>query len=163
MFGKAADLFGRKPIFIAGMGAFSLLLLGAGFARNAILLDCICGLTGLASSAVLPPAVGTLGAVYEKPSRRKNAAFGCFSAGNPIGFAVGALASGVAAKIFDWRASFWLLAIVYALLTIMTVFVQPPDQKRPELGTFSETLKQFDILGTTLSVMGFAMLCSSLT
>jgi MFS family permease len=56
--------------------------------------------------AAVPPAIGKLGAVYEKPSRRKNRAFACFSAGNPLGFALGAFIAGVAMDVANWRTVF---------------------------------------------------------
>ncbi|KAJ5489502.1 hypothetical protein N7539_004392 [Penicillium diatomitis] len=70
-FGKLADMFGRKALFIIGMAGFSLSLLIAGFATNAIYMDVFSGVLGLFAAAVVPPAVGALGAVYEKPSKRK--------------------------------------------------------------------------------------------
>lgn len=90
------------------MGAFSVSCLIAGFAINAMYLVIFQGLLGLWSAAAVPPAVGILGAAYETPSKRKNYAFACFSAGNPVGFVFGCIFSGVAANLFSWRASFYL-------------------------------------------------------
>ncbi|KAI9744291.1 MAG: hypothetical protein M1818_002443 [Claussenomyces sp. TS43310] len=162
-FGKLADMFGRKPMFVASMGLFSVILVIIGFSKSPIFMDIFCGLVGLCSAAVVPPAVGTLGAVYVKPSKRKNAAFGCFSAGNPIGFAGGALMTGVVMKIFDWRASFWFLAIVYALFTLLTIWTVPTGPNHVRAKFNFETLKKFDILGTLLAILGIAMFSSSLT
>ena len=108
-FGRIADLFGRKPLFVASMGLYTAFSLAAGFAPNGLFLDCFNGLIGVCSAGAVPPAVGALGATYEKPSKRKNYAFACFSAGNPLGFAFGTIFSGIAAKLFGWRSSFWLL------------------------------------------------------
>lgn len=88
-FGKLADMFGRKVLFIIGMAGYTFSLLIAGFANNAIYMDVFSGIIGLFAAAVVPPAVGVLGATYEKPSKRKNLAFACFSAGNPLGFVGG--------------------------------------------------------------------------
>jgi MFS family permease len=90
------------------MGAFAVSSLIAGFSTNAMYLDVFGGLLGLWSAAAVPPAVGILGAAYEQPSKRKNKAFACFSAGNPVGFVFGCIFSGVAANLFNWRASFYL-------------------------------------------------------
>lgn len=107
-FAKVADTFGRRPLLIFSMGAFAISSLITGFATNAMYLDVFGGLLGLWSAAAVPPAVGILGAAYEKPSSRKNKAFACFSAGNPVGFVFGCLLSGAAADLFNWRASFYL-------------------------------------------------------
>lgn len=161
-FGKLADMFGRKVLFIIGMGGFTISLLIAGFATNAIYMDVFSGVLGLFAAAVVPPAVGALGATYEKPSKRKNLAFACFSAGNPLGFVGGMIISGVAAHLYNWRASFWALAVVYAIFTILTVWTVPADGfARTPLSV--QALKQFDLLGMGLVVVGFAFFSSSLS
>ncbi|CAI7648501.1 unnamed protein product [Penicillium glandicola] len=161
-FGKLADMFGRKALFIAGMAGFTISLLIAGFATNAIYMDVFSGILGLFAAAVVPPAVGTLGAVYEKPSKRKNRAFACFSAGNPLGFVGGMIISGIASYEYNWRASFWALAVIYAIFTGLTVWTVPPDgfAKMP---VNMDTLKKFDLLGTALIIVGFAFFSSSLS
>lgn len=155
-------MFGRKVLFIIGMAGFSISLLIAGFATNAIYMDVFSGVLGLFAAAVVPPAVGALGAVYEKPSKRKNLAFACFSAGNPLGFVGGMIISGVASYLYNWRASFWAHAVVYAIFTVLTVWTVPADGfARTPLSV--QALKKFDILGTVLIVIGFALFSSSLS
>ncbi|KAJ6051281.1 hypothetical protein N7499_010645 [Penicillium canescens] len=161
-FGKLADMFGRKTLFIIGMAGFTLSLLIAGFATNAIYMDVFSGILGLFAAAVVPPAVGALGAVYEKPSKRKNRAFACFSAGNPLGFVGGMIISGVASHEYNWRASFWALAVVYAIFTVLTVWTVPADgfARTP---VSLDALRRFDLLGTGLVIVGFAFFSSSLS
>ncbi|KAJ5160736.1 uncharacterized protein N7482_007740 [Penicillium canariense] len=161
-FGKIADMFGRKSLFIIGMAGFTLTLLVAGFATDAIYMDVFSGILGLFAAAVVPPAVGALGAVYEKPSKRKNRAFACFSAGNPLGFVGGMIISGVASYEYSWRASFWALSLVYAVFTALAVWTVPPDAfaRTP---VSMEAIRQFDLLGTALVIVGFAFFSSSLS
>ena len=63
------------------MFLFAVFALAAGFSKTPITLDVLSGIMGLMSAAAVPPASGILGVAYEKPSRRKNYAFACFSAG----------------------------------------------------------------------------------
>lgn len=116
---------------------------------------------GLLSAAAVPSAVGMLGAAYEKPSKRKNYAFAYFSAGNPLGFVFGTLFSGIATHLFNWRASFWLLAIIYLVITVLAFFIVPNDDSSMERPS-AQTLKKFDIGGTLLTVTGIGMFSSSL-
>ena len=95
MFGRVADLFGRKRILLVSLAFFTICTTVAGFATNAIFLDVFVGLIGVACAASVPPAIGKLGAVYDRPSYRKNRAFACFSAGYPVGFVLGAFVAGV--------------------------------------------------------------------
>lgn len=105
-FGRVADLFGRRTLFLLSMGSFSACMLVVGFASDAFYMDVFCGLSGVCSAAAVPPAVGKLSAVYDKPSRRKNRAFACFSAGNPVGFALGAFIAGISTAVASWRTVF---------------------------------------------------------
>ncbi|KAB8239664.1 uncharacterized protein BDW43DRAFT_9826 [Aspergillus alliaceus] len=82
-FEKLSDLFGRKVLYISAMTGFTLTLVTIGFTPSAIYMEVFLGILGLFSAAVVPPATGGLGAVYKEPSKRKNRAFACLSAGNP--------------------------------------------------------------------------------
>ena len=161
-FAKIADTFGRRPLLIFSMAAFSISSIITGFATNPLYLDVFCGLLGLWSAASVPPAIGILGAAYAVPSKRKNWAFACFSAGNPVGFVMGSIFSGIAANLFNWRASFYLLAIIYALFFLAAIWTVPDMQEGTE-GLSWQTLKRFDVFGILLSMAGLALFCASLT
>lgn len=162
-FGRVADLFGRRFLFLLSLGFFSICLLVAGFATNAIYMDVFCGLAGLSSAASVPPAIGKLGAVYDQPSRRKNRAFACFSAGNPVGFVLGAFIAGVTMEISTWRAAFWVMSVIYAFFFVAAWWTTPLDTEQ-KLGGFNlETFVKFDLFGALLAVVGVAMFTAALT
>ncbi|KAG9246350.1 major facilitator superfamily protein [Calycina marina] len=161
-FAKVADTFGRRPLLIFAMGAFAACALVAGFATNAMYMDVFCGLMGLWAAAAVPPAIGILGAAYERPSKRKNRAFACFSAGNPIGFVFGSILSGAAAQIFNWRASFYLLAIIYGVLFVAAIWTVPETQGQKERLSW-DAIKRFDVFGVLLSIAGISFFCAGLT
>ncbi|KAF1989118.1 aminotriazole resistance protein [Aulographum hederae CBS 113979] len=161
-FGRFADLFGRKYLFVGSLGLFAVFAVGAGFSNDALTLDILNGVMGLMSAAAVPPAQGSLGTVYEYPSKRKNAAFACFSAGNPLGFVFGMVFSGIFAQVFNWRASFFMLAIIYAVITVLAIFTMPPDTTlRREFSL--ETMKEFDVVGTGLTIAGIGMFSAGLS
>ncbi|KAH6714994.1 major facilitator superfamily domain-containing protein [Leptodontidium sp. MPI-SDFR-AT-0119] len=162
-FAKVADTFGRRSLLISAMGAFCIASLVAGFATNAMYMDVLCGFLGLFSAAAVPPAVGILGAAYAVPCKRKNYAFACFSAGNPVGFVMGSIFSGIASNIFNWRASFYLLAIIYAFFFLAAIWTVPRTQQGQTQKLEWDVLKKFDLLGVLLSITGIALFCSSLT
>ena len=146
---------------IFSLGAFSIFSLVTGFATNAMYLDILIGVLGLWSAGAVPPAVGTLGAAYERPSKRKNRAFACFAAGNPLGAVLGTIFSGIAAHLFSWRASFFLLAIIYVVFLVISIFTVPKTQKNTEKLSW-DALKKFDLVGIFLSMTGIALFSSSL-
>ncbi|RMZ80826.1 hypothetical protein DV737_g2872, partial [Chaetothyriales sp. CBS 132003] len=163
LFGRIADLFGRRLLLIYSMGIYTICVLAAGFATNAVMIDIFSGLIGICCAASFPPAIGKLGAVYEKPSWRKNRAFACFSAGYPTGFVLGAFLAGVATQLASWRATFWVIAVIYGFFTLAAWWTVPPDTEQ-RLGGFNlETLAKFDFLGAFLAIAGLTALTASLT
>ncbi|KAH7089623.1 major facilitator superfamily-domain-containing protein [Paraphoma chrysanthemicola] len=161
-FGSVADLFGRKSMFVVSMLLFSIVSLGAGFSQDGITLDILCAVLGVFSASAVPPAQGILGVIYEKPSPRKNKAFGCFSAGNPLGFVFGTILAGVFTQIFSWRAGFWLLAIVYFCTTIVAYLAVPKDMT-PRKKFNAETIKKLDLPGTVMTIFGIGTFCAALS
>lgn len=162
-FGRVADLFGRRPLLIYSMAAFTVCMLITGFSQNAMMAEVFLALSGIACASVVPPAIGKLGAIYEKPSRRKNRAFACFSAGNPVGFVLGAIAAGIVTKIASWRASFWAMAVIYGFFTVAAWFTTPQDSEQSLGGLNWHTLKQMDWLGAVLALAGIGMFTAAFT
>lgn len=163
LFARLADLFGKRSMFITSLFLFSILCLGSGFARTPITLDILMGLVGLTTASAVPPAQGMLGVIYARPSKRKNAAFACFSAGNPLGFVAGMVAGGVAAGVAGWRGAFWFLAIVYAGFTIVAIFNVPKDPSAKEKWEGWETVGKLDVVGNLLALAGIGLFSSALS
>jgi MFS family permease len=160
-FGSIADLFGRKSMFIGSMLLFSVFCLGMGFSKNGLTLDIISGVLGIFSASAVPPAQGMLGVIYEKPSKRKNKVFGCFSAGNPLGFVFGTIFGGIATTIASWRAGPWLIAVVYLCVSIIALFTVPKDTT-PKQKFNDETVKRLDLPGTSMTILGIGCFCAAL-
>ena len=141
---------------------FAVFALVAGFSKAPITLDVLCGVLGIFSASAVPPAVGILGVAYGKPSKRKNAAFACFSAGNPLGYVFGTIFGGLAANLFNWRAAFYLIAIIFLAFTIIGYFTIPKDWTDKEPLNWV-AVKRFDILGTILTIGGIGMFSAALS
>ncbi|KAF2210494.1 hypothetical protein CERZMDRAFT_113390 [Cercospora zeae-maydis SCOH1-5] len=162
LFAKLADLFGRRLLFVVSLLLFSIFALGAGFANEAITLDVLNGVLGLFNASAVPAAQGLLSLSHPTSSKRRNYAFACFAAGNPLGFAFGAIFGGVAATIFNWRASFRLIAIVFFVFTVIGAATIPQDpETKKKLN--KDTLKHFDLVGVLCVVFGIGMFSASLS
>jgi MFS family permease len=162
LFGRVADLFGRRWMLVGSLGVYSAVMLVAGFADNAIYIDCMSGLSGLCGAAAVPPAIGKLGAVYAQPSWRKNRAFACFSAGYPVGFVLGAFIAGVATQVASWRVSFWTMSVLFACFTVVAAWTVPGDSEQ-QVSVGWGTWREFDLLGAALTVVGIGMFTASFT
>jgi MFS family permease len=148
-------------MFIASLFLFSVFCLGAGFSQDGMTLDVLCGVLGIWSACAVPPAQGMLGTIYEQPGKRKNYAFGAFSAGNPLGFVFGTILAGLFTQVFSWRAGFFLLAIVYFCTTVVAYFMVPKDTTAKQT-LDDETFKKLDLPGTAMTIFGIGMFCAAL-
>jgi MFS family permease len=158
-FGKTADLFGCKAQLLGGMAFLSLMSLVASFSPNPTAVNVLCGFLGLGTAVISPPAIGTLFATYPEGQRRNKAA-GALGAGNPIGFILGSVSSGLATKIYGWRSSFIVVAIFFFIMTLLAFWTMP---KSPRSGSLKTEAKRFDWLGTSLIILGMSLFCAALT
>lgn len=149
-------------MFVGSLFLFAAFCLIAGFSKTGISMDILNGVLGLFSASAVPPAVGTLGIVYSRPGKRKNAAFATFAAGNPLGFVCGTILGGIAASVAGWRASFWLNAIIFLCFSIIAFFTVPRDNTDKEPLNIN-TLKRFDIVGAFATVCGIGMFSAALS
>lgn len=105
--GRAADIYGRKRMFLVGLGLFTAASLGGGLAQEGWQLLAARAAQGL-GAAVLAPATLTLltAAVPEGPARTK--AIGTWMAVGAGGGAAGGLIGGALTDALSWR---WVLLI----------------------------------------------------
>jgi len=105
--GRLADLFGRRKIFLIGLGLFTAASLLGGFATNQATLIAARSLQGV-GAAVLSPATLTILTVTFRDQRARAKAFGVWSAVAAGGGAAGALFGGILTQYLSWR---WILFV----------------------------------------------------
>ncbi len=105
--GRAGDLFGRKRMFLVGLGLFTLASLAGGLAQEGWQLLAARAVQGL-GAAVLAPSTLTIltAAVPEGPARVR--AIATWSAVGAGGGAAGGLVGGVLTDGLSWR---WVLLV----------------------------------------------------
>ncbi|KAH9924328.1 efflux transporter [Epithele typhae] len=108
--GRAADLYGRKRAFVLGCAWMGIFGLGCGFAKDEITIDILRALQGIGPAAAIPAAVGILAHTFP-PSHLRSIAFATFSAGAPVGGAMGNTIGGILTELTaeTWRSTFFLL------------------------------------------------------
>ncbi|MFD5325430.1 MFS transporter [Streptomyces sp. NPDC127092] len=105
--GRAADLFGRKRMFVAGLSLFTLASVAGGLAEEGWQLVAARAAQGL-GAAVLSPATLTIltAAAPEGPARTR--AIGTWTAVGAAGGAAGGFVGGVLVDLLSWR---WVLLV----------------------------------------------------
>ena len=105
--GRAADLLGRKRLFLAGVLLFSAASLLNGLAQSSGMLIIGRGLQGLGGALVSPAALAIITTTFTDTSERTKA-LGVWSAIAASGAAVGLLMGGVLTDIASWRWVFFV-------------------------------------------------------
>ena len=105
--GRAADLFGRRRVFLLGIGLFTFFSLLGGLAQNGAWLITARALQGAAGAVLAPATLSLLTTTFPGPSERRRA-LGAWSATAASGAAVGVLAGGLLTELLDWR---WVLFV----------------------------------------------------
>ena len=103
--GRAADLFGRRRMFVAGLIAFSLASLAGGLAQDPVLLIAARVVQGAGAAIVAPAALSLITTGFpEGPERTR--AIGLYGAVSSVGFVAGQVLGGVLVQFTSWRAVF---------------------------------------------------------
>jgi EmrB/QacA subfamily drug resistance transporter len=105
--GRAADLFGRRRVFLLGLGLFTGFSLLGGMAQNGAWLIAARALQGTAGAVLAPATLSLLTTTFTAPAARRRA-LGAWSATAASGAAIGVLAGGVLTDLLDWR---WVLFV----------------------------------------------------
>src|ERR1035441_5384907 len=105
--GRAADLLGRKRLFIAGVALFSVASLLNGLAQSSGMLVAGRGLQGLGGALVSPAALSILTTTFTEQSERTKA-LGVWSAIAAGGGAVGLLLGGALTDLASWQ---WIFIV----------------------------------------------------
>ncbi|MCK9931860.1 DHA2 family efflux MFS transporter permease subunit [Frankia sp. Mgl5] len=105
--GRAADLFGRRRVFISGLVLFTAASLAGGLAENQVMLIVARAVQGLGGAVLAPATLSILMTSFPDPRERARA-LGMWGATAAGGGAMGALAGGVLTEIADWR---WVLFV----------------------------------------------------
>ncbi len=146
--GRAADILGRRQMFILGLGLFSLGSLLGGLSTTYELLLVGRVVQGVGGAIAAPTALSLITTLFEEGPAR-NRAFAVYAGVSGAGAAVGLLLGGVLTEYATWR---WVLfvnvPIGVALMIGGSLYIHSSER----------LTGKFDILGSVLSVAGMVAL-----
>jgi EmrB/QacA subfamily drug resistance transporter len=105
--GRAADLFGRRRVFLLGLGVFTICSLLGGLAQNGAELIAARAVQGIGAALLAPATLSLLTTTFTEPAARRRA-LGAWSATAASGATAGVLAGGILTDLLDWR---WVLFV----------------------------------------------------
>ena len=121
--GRAADLLGRRRVFLAALAVFAVASLIGGLVSTGPLLIAARLVKGMAAAFTAPAGLSIITTTFaERPAR--NRALGIYSAFGATGFSLGLVLSGLLTEI-SWRWTFLLPGPVATVLFIAAVRLIP--------------------------------------
>ncbi|EMH2962583.1 MFS transporter [Burkholderia multivorans] len=111
--GALADQFGRKRVFAAGVGGFTLMSVALAFAPSMLAVDLLRAAQGLAAAAALAGGTAALAQTFDGAERTR--AFSLLGTTFGIGLAFGPVMAGWLIEHYGWRAIFVTGALAGAL------------------------------------------------
>ncbi|MBB5998578.1 MFS transporter [Streptomonospora salina] len=122
LFGRVADLFGRKRLFLGALAVLGISSLVGGFAPTPEVLIAARVFQGLATAAMTPAGLSLLTTSFpEGPLRDK--ALGLNGALMSAGFTSGAILGGLLTDLLSWRWAFFINVPVVVVVLIVAPLV----------------------------------------
>lgn len=149
--GRAADRFGRRRVFLAGVVIFTLGSLLGGFSQSPAMLVATRAMQGFGAALFSPAAFSLLLAVFPDEQQR-NRALGAWTAVAASGFVAGLILGGIITDAMGWRWVLWINVPV-GVLVIGLAGVLPVG--KPDAQAASGRL---DVWGALLVATGAATL-----
>lgn len=158
--GSVADIISARPVELAGIILMGIFSLACGLARSGEQLVVFRALQGVALAMHLPASVSLVaGAV---PSgRARNFGFACLGFSQPLGFAVGLVASGVMVERVGWRSGFYLTGSATLLTAVAAVWTLPAiaaAEQSSAMARLKGVGSEVDWIGAFISSTGLALL-----
>jgi EmrB/QacA subfamily drug resistance transporter len=117
--GRAADLFGRRRVFLVGVVVFTAASFVCGLASSAGVLIAARAVQGLGAAIISPSALSIVMTTFEE-GKERNKALGIWGAMGGSGAAVGVLAGGVLTKYLGWEWIFFVNVPVGVIAFLLT-------------------------------------------
>ncbi|HEY2594133.1 MAG TPA: MFS transporter, partial [Chloroflexota bacterium] len=126
--GRAADLFGRRRVFLVPLGVFVLASVVGGLADSGTLLIVSRFVKGVAASFTAPAGLSIITTSFPEGSVR-NRALAAYTATGAAGFTFGLIGGGVLTAV-SWRLVFFMPAALAALALAAGTRLVPSDGPR---------------------------------
>ncbi|MGZ6667678.1 MAG: MFS transporter [Solirubrobacteraceae bacterium] len=127
--GRAADLLGRKRMFLTGLTVFSASSLASALAGSAGVFFAARAGQGLGAAMLSPAALSIITSTFQGQERTK--ALGVWGAVGGAGAAIGVLLGGVLTQLVDWRAIFFINRPISAGVAVAARNAIAADLGRP--------------------------------
>ncbi len=152
--GRAADLLGRRRMFMTGLGIFTVSSFASALAGSAATLFAARAGQGIGAALLSPAALSIITTAFHGPYRAK--ALAAWGAVGGAGAAIGVLVGGVLTEFTDWRTIFYVNLPVAVMLVVAALKVIPADTEKPRW-------RGLDLPGAALATTSLAAIVFAIT
>ncbi|WP_207485162.1 MFS transporter [Arenibaculum pallidiluteum] len=129
--GRAADLFGKRRVFLAALAVFVAFSGLGGLAADAWMLLAARFVTGIAAAFMTPAGLALITTTFPEGPRRNRAVL-VYAGTAAAGFSLGLVAGGFLAAI-EWRLVFFAPVVLATLILVLTPVFVPEDSDRRDM------------------------------
>jgi MFS family permease len=147
-FGRLADQYGRKKIFLCGVILLAVSSLACALSTSLVWLIFFRVFQGMSSAMIFSTAMAILISVMPPESRGK--ALGLTSASTYIGLSCGPVFGGLITSTFTWRGIFYFNLLLALILIVLTLWKLKGEWKGAE--------SKIDSRGIVLCILAQALL-----
>ncbi|GLZ81219.1 MFS transporter [Actinorhabdospora filicis] len=151
--GRAADLLGRRRVFITALALYAVSSLAGGLASDPSVLIAARAIQGVGGALLLPSTLALLNTLFEEGPRR-NRALAVWGGAGASGLTLGALLGGVLTQAFGWSAVFYVNVPLAGAVAVLSLLFIPRDAPRAERRRFDLPGALTVTGGSTLLVFG---------
>ncbi|MFI2367190.1 MFS transporter [Streptomyces sp. NPDC018833] len=130
LFGRIADLYGRRRLFLCGLALFGAASLLATFAWDPASFLVGRALQGLGAAVIVPTGMSLLTTTFPEGPQRDRA-LGISGTLLSLGFTIGMVLGGVMTDTLGWRSTMGLLAL-FTLVVLPLALRLLPESRTPE-------------------------------
>ena len=134
IFGRLADMMGRKLLYTGGFLLFVLSSALCGLAPSLPVLIAFRVLQGIGAALLSSNSVAIV--VAAAGPARRGRALGILSAAQAVGLSTGPALGGLVLELLDWRWVFWINVPVGLAGTVLGWFLLPPTKDLPDESRF---------------------------
>ena len=152
--GRAADLLGRRRVFVAGLALYAGASLLGGLAPSSTVLLVARAVQGLGGALVFPATLSLVNTTFAEGHER-NRAVAIWGGAGAAGLVVGVLLGGVLTGALGWRAVFVVNVPLAGAAALLAFALIPVDQAL-------ERGRSFDVLGALSATLGVTLVVFAL-